>query len=96
MNTPILESYKDEIIEKYNLGLAMRDIADCYGVSDDTVRKYLHKWNVTKARSMGDRTVTEDQIVKTPTHKHEKVIDTETGKKYYDITDYFIDCGSGV
>lgn len=88
----VLNNYKDEMIARYESGATLEEIAEEFGFARDSVRIKFLGWGVL------ERTYVEpdpDTLEKAPQpkHRHETVKDPETGKIYYDITDYITDCG---
>lgn len=92
-----IKEYKDEIIEKFQNGASVSDLATEYEVTDETMRVRLQAWGLIEKQRELYPEYDIDSLEKAPqqVHKCEKVTDKETGKTYYDITDYIVDCGTG-
>ncbi len=92
-----IKEYKDEIIEKFNNGASVEELAAEYEVSYETMRVRLMAWECIDKQHRLYVEYDVDSLEKAPqqVHKMETVKDPETGKTYRDITDYIVDCGTG-
>ena len=92
-----IKEYRDEIIEKFQNGASVSDLATEYEVTDETMRVRLMAWGLIEKQRELNPEYDINSLEKAPKkiHKMEEIVDRETGKVYYDITDYIVDCGTG-